>query len=377
MKEIGIYVHIPFCKSKCYYCDFTSFAKKEQFENEYVECLLKEIKHRAKDIYLVKTIYIGGGTPSYIDYCYIEKVLKIIKSYYNVDKKAEITIEVNPGTANKEKLKSYFEAGINRLSIGLQSANDKLLKEIGRIHTFEDYLKTVKLAREVGFKNINSDIIIGLPNQTIYDIEDTINKLIELKLEHISVYSLIIEQSTMLERLINEGKLEVPDEEIERYMYWFAKRKLEENHYTHYEISNYAKEGYYSKHNMDCWSQKEYLGFGIAASSYENKKRYTNTHKLEKYLKNINLNNYNDIFRIEEEQDNKTEMNEYIMLGLRKINGVQLEDFRKKFNKDLLNEYKEQIKKLLLADLIEVNFDSVKLSKKGLDLANIVWEEFV
>ena len=377
MKEIGIYVHIPFCKSKCYYCDFTSFAKKEQFENEYVECLLKEIKHRAKDTYLVKTIYIGGGTPSYIDYCYIEKVLKVINSFYNVDKNAEITIEVNPGTANKEKLKSYYEAGINRLSIGLQSANNKLLKEIGRIHTFEDYEKTVKLAREAGFKNINSDVIIGLPNQTIYDVEETLNKLIDLKLEHISVYSLIIEPGTMLDRLINEGKLELPDEEIERYMYWFAKRKLEDNGYKHYEVSNFAKEGFESKHNLNCWNQHSYMGFGLGASSYENKSRRTNISDLDFYIKNIEDEKFDSLYVIEEEQNNSEEMKEFMMLGLRKIDGVNVGDFRMKFSKDVFIVFKKQIEKLLTADLIELNKSNIRLTKKGLDLANLVWEEFI
>lgn len=377
MKEIGIYIHIPFCKSKCYYCDFTSFANKQELVTMYVECLLKEIQNKANDNYKVKTIFIGGGTPSFIDYCYIEKIINKIKKNYNVDQDAEITIEVNPGTANKEKLKKYYELGINRLSIGLQTANNDLLKEIGRIHKYEDYEKTVKIAKEVGFTNINTDLIIGIPNQTIYDVEDTINKLLILDLTHFSVYSLIIEPGTQLESMIEEGKLKLPDEEIERYMYWFAKRKLEENGYIHYEISNFAKPGYSSKHNVDCWTQKEYLGFGVAASSYMNKKRFTNTHCIEEYIKNINLNKYKENVSIEEEQDEKAEMNEYILLGLRKLKGVNLIDFKNKFSKDLLKEYEESIKKLLVEDLITIDYNTIKLSKKGLDLANLVWEEFI
>lgn len=377
MKEIGIYIHIPFCKSKCYYCDFTSFANKQELVTMYVECLLKEIQNKANDNYKVKTIFIGGGTPSFIDYCYIEKIINKIKKNYNVDQDAEITIEVNPGTANKENLKKYYELGINRLSIGLQTANNDLLKEIGRIHKYEDYEKTVKIAKEVGFTNINTDLIIGIPNQTIYDVEDTINKLLILDLTHFSVYSLIIEPGTQLESMIEEGKLKLPDEEIERYMYWFAKRKLEENGYIHYEISNFAKPGYSSKHNVDCWTQKEYLGFGVAASSYMNKKRFTNTHCIEEYIKNINLNKYKENVSIEEEQDEKAEMNEYILLGLRKLKGVNLTDFKNKFSKDLLKEYEESIKKLLVEDLITIDYNTIKLSKKGLDLANLVWEEFI
>lgn len=259
----------------------------------------------------------------------------------------------------------------------MQTANNDLLKEIGRIHKYEDYEKTVKIAKEVGFTNINTDLIIGIPNQTIYDVEDTINKLLILDLTHFSVYSLIIEPGTQLESMIEEGKLKLPDEEIERYMYWFAKRKLEENGYIHYEISNFAKPGYSSKHNVDCWTQKEYLGFGVAASSYMNKKRFTNTHCIEEYIKNINLNKYKENVSIEEEQDEKAEMNEYILLGLRKLKGVNLTDFKNKFSKDLLKEYEESIKKLLVEDLITIDYNTIKLSKKGLDLANLVWEEFI
>ena len=377
MKEIGIYVHIPFCKSKCYYCDFTSFANKETMICDYVECLIKEIKNKASSNYYVKTIFIGGGTPSFIDFCYIEKIIETINKNYCVDKNAEITIEVNPGSANKEKLESYLKSGINRLSIGLQSANNELLKKIGRIHKYEDYEKTIELAKKVGFHNINTDIIIGLPDQTIYDVEDTINKIISLDIQHISMYSLIVEEGTRMDQLIDSGKYILPDEEIERYMYWFAKRKLEDNGFEQYEISNFAKPGYFSRHNTDCWKQKEYLGFGAAASSYMDKKRFTNIQCLENYIKNINLNKFENNVQIEEEQDEKNQMNEYVILGLRKIKGISFREFDKKFGKKFLDEYKNEVEKLLKEGLVDIDVDSIRLSKKGLDLANIVWEEFI
>ncbi len=378
MKEIGIYIHIPFCKSKCYYCDFVSFAQKEEKIEQYIHALKLEIKKRANKDYNVKTIYIGGGTPSSISEEYIVDIIKTIKNNYEVDKKAEITIEVNPNTANEEKLKAYKESGINRLSIGLQSSNNELLKAIGRIHTYENYLETINLARKVGFTNINTDIIIGLPNQTIYDVEDTINKLIELELLHISVYSLILEPGTIFMEMYEKAQLKPADEELDRYMYWFTKRKLEENGYIHYEISNFAKKGFESKHNVDCWTQKEYLGFGIAASSYENKVRYSNISNIEKYIENINNNEFNKNVKIEEKQDKQTEMNEYIILGLRKLDGVSIKEFEKKFNQNPLELYRLKLYKLLYRELIVLTGDEkIQLTDKGLNVANIVWEEFI
>ena len=379
MKERGIYVHIPFCKSKCIYCDFNSFAKKDECIEPYIKALIKEIEEYAKenkDI-LVKSIFIGGGTPSYINEKYIKKILDTIKQNFEIINNAEITIEVNPGTVNKRKLETYYKSGINRLSIGLQSTNDKLLKLIGRVHDFEDFLETIRMANTVGFSNINADCMIGLPDQTIYDVEETLNVLINLRLTHISVYSLIIEEGTPLEKKIASGELKLPDEEIERYMYWFAKRKLEENGYLHYEISNFARPLFRSKHNLDCWNQKEYKGFGVSASSYENGVRFTNTPSIDTYIKNIENEKFKDNYIIEEKQDKEAMMKEYMILGLRKIMGVNINDFIKKFEISPLYKFNKEITKLIREGLIEANEHSIRLSKKGLDLANIVWEEFV
>ena len=377
MKEIGVYIHIPFCKSKCYYCDFNSFSNKDNIINDYIKCLKKEIINKANFEYLIKTIYIGGGTPSYIDSKYIEEILLALRSHFNLSDDIEITIEVNPGTADKNKLEKYYSLGINRLSIGLQSSNDQILKAIGRIHNYEQYIQTIDLAKQVGFSNINSDIIIGLPTQTIYDVEDTINKLIDLDLQHISVYSLIVEEETVLKKKISNKELELPDEEIERYMYWFTKRKLEKNGFIHYEISNFAKPGYSSKHNLDCWNQKEYIGFGVSASSYENKTRYSNICNIDEYIKNIDSNCFEKNTIIEEKQTIEAEQNEFMIIGLRKINGIRINEFRKKFGRSPLIIYEKQIKNLISKDLISIDVDKIKLTKKGLDFANIVWEEFI
>lgn len=256
-KSIGIYIHIPFCKAKCYYCDFVSFANKKEIYEKYVQAVIKEIRNKDLSKYNIETIYIGGGTPSILDSKNIIDILKEIIPY--TTKEVEITIEINPGTANKEKLEEYKNSGINRLSIGLQSTNNKLLKQIGRIHTYEEFLKIYKTARKVGFKNINVDLMLGLPNQSLEILEQSLEEIIKIKPEHISVYSLILEENTRLFEMVDKGELELPSEELERKMYWKVKNKLEENGYTHYEISNFAKDKYKSIHNSECWEQKEYI----------------------------------------------------------------------------------------------------------------------
>lgn len=286
MKNLGIYIHIPFCKRKCAYCDFVSFSNKQNLVDEYVETLKKEINKCKinKEEYLVDTIYFGGGTPSYIDSKYIIDILEVIRNRFNVSKDAEITIEVNPGTASEEKLNDYYKSGINRLSIGLQSVDDKLLKTIGRIHSFSDFLETYSIAKKVGFTNINVDLMTGLPTQNLNDVKISIEKIVELSPKHISVYSLIVEEGTPIEEKISKKELFLPSETLERKMYWTVKEELEKNGYIHYEISNFAKQGYESKHNTSCWNQEEYIGFGLAAHSYINNTRYSNTENLENYI---------------------------------------------------------------------------------------------
>lgn len=375
MKELGIYVHIPFCKQKCSYCDFISYCDKNDLIEKYIKALKQEIKNSSVNEYEISTIYIGGGTPSYIESKYISEILKTIKQKYNISRNVEITIEVNPGTATKEKLRDYVEAGINRISIGLQSCNNNLLKMIGRIHTYEEFLSTYKLAREVGFKNINVDLMIGLPNQTLDDVKKSLEEISKLNPEHISVYSLIVEEGTPIEKKIADGQLKLPNEELEREEYWEVKKFLESLGYKHYEISNFAKTGYESKHNLNCWEQKEYLGFGAAAHSYMKKTRYSNTENIEKYInQEMQSKQLHIVHEVQKEEEQKKE---YMFLGLRKIDGVQISSFKNKFGCNPIMEFKNELKKLTQEGLIKIDLDQIKLTEKGIDLANIVWEEFI
>ena len=374
MKELGIYVHIPFCKRKCAYCDFISFSGKARLIEKYVEALKREINEYkiSKEDYVVKTIYFGGGTPSFIESKYTVEILEAIKEKFNISKNAEITIEINPGTVTEEKLKDYYEVGINRISFGLQSTNSQLLKLVGRIHSYSSFLEGYNLAKKIGFKNINVDLMIGLPVQTLKDVQKDVSRIIELDPEHISVYSLIVEEGTRIEEKIKNKELYLPSEKLERKMYWEVKKKLEEAGYIHYEISNFAKTGYESKHNLSCWNQEEYLGFGLAAHSYFNNVRYSNTDDFEEYFdwpENSKI--------IHERQTDEDRQKEFMLLGLRKIEGVAISDFKNKFIENPIYLYRKTLNKLVTQGLIEVDIDSIKLTNRGIDLANLVWEEFV
>ena len=374
-KEIEIYIHIPFCKKKCDYCDFISYCNKDNLIKDYVESLKIEIQSQNIKPEIT-TIYIGGGTPSYIDSKYIIEIIGKIKEK-KVSPNAEITIEVNPGTVTKEKLEDYKICGINRISIGLQSTNNILLKEIGRIHDFDQFIETYKLAQKVGFKNINVDLMLGLPNQRIKDLKESLEQVLKLKPKHISVYSLIVEDGTPIANKIEKGELQLPDEELERNMYWFVKNTLELNGYTHYEISNFAKKGYESKHNLNCWNQKEYIGIGVAAHSYRDITRYSNTENIEEYIENVKKGEFNKNKIIHEVQKEDDAKKEYMLLGLRKINGVDINQFKNKFGDNPIYLFRNELKKLTDEKLLIIDNNNIKLTNKGLDLANLVWEEFI
>lgn len=377
--ELGIYVHIPFCVKKCDYCDFISYSNKFEVQEEYIEKLIEEIEDNKSLLKEnnITTIYIGGGTPSSIDPKLIKKVLDKIYEVSDIKNKEnlEITIEVNPGTVTKNNLQMYRNCGINRLSIGLQSANDNILKSIGRIHNYNQFLNTYNLALDVGFDNINVDLMLGLPEQAISDLKESLEKLINLNLQpkHISVYSLIVEEGTEIERKINAEELKLPEEETERDQYKYTKNYLELNGYKHYEISNFAKPGYESIHNMNCWEQKQYVGFGLAAHSYINGCRYSNTCDLEEYLNNKSK----DIKKIHEKQNVEDMKKEYMLLGLRKIDGVSISKFKEKFGENPIYLFRNELQKLVEEELVVVDLDYIKLTHKGLDFANLVWEEFV
>ena len=395
MQNFGIYIHIPFCQRKCKYCDFVSFDKcDENTKMKYIECLIKEITCKdtgdrilnkndmnaliSNEILIITTIYIGGGTPSVLPVEYIEQILQAINYNFVVYENAEITIEVNPSTIDYEKLKKYKEIGINRLSICHQATHNRLLEMLGRINRYEDLCQAFENARKAGFDNINVDLMLGLPSQSMQELEDSVKKVIDLNPEHISIYSLILEEGTELEKLVESKELKMIPEDLERKMYWKTKKLLQKNGYKHYEISNFAKEGCESRHNLACWKQDEYIGFGLGAHSYLNKTRFSNTDNLDEYIKNIENNEFDkNVILQEKEQTYEEQAKEYMMLNLRKIDGASISKFEQKFQINPLFYFRFEISKLQEEGLIEVDLDNIRLTKKGLDFANLVFKEFV
>lgn len=377
MKDIGIYIHIPFCSNKCYYCDFVSYPHQGDKIDEYIIYLLREIREYKETLegYTIKTIFIGGGTPSYLDGQHIGRILEYIYKNFNVEALEEITIEANPGTLNMEKLKLYKEYGINRISIGVQSLNDNLLKEIGRNHTSMDFYRNFDLIRNLNFKNVNVDLIFGLPNQTMEDCKETLEKIAKLDVEHISYYSLILEEKTLMDKWYKEGKIRLPEEETEREMYHFGINFLKSQGYKHYEISNFAKEGLECKHNLFYWQLKPYIGFGLAAHSNFKNKRYWNYRSFKDYYNSLDGNK----FPIDGEEiiGREMEIAEYLIMGLRLIKGISKKEFLNRFKikvedlyGDILNKYKEQ-------GLLYVDDEWIRFTLKGLDLSNIVYVDIL
>lgn len=372
---LGVYIHIPFCASKCFYCDFYSVVNKDT-EEAYINALLEEILSEAELLGErgINSIYIGGGTPSYIDEKYIAKLLDVLKLFCTED--AEITIELNPESVTKQKLQTYLDSGVTRLSIGLQSANDVTLKKIGRLATIKDFENTYNMAVNVGFKNISCDTIIGLPDETLDMFENTVDYILGLKhITHISAYSLELHENTKLDFLVNNNFVTLPTEDTEREMKYLLDKKLEQAGFNRYEISNYAKPGFESKHNLKYWNQEEYLGFGAAAASFVNSIRYTNISNVQKYIQNITsgVSNKQDI----EEMDKLGLIKEYIILRLRLKEGINLNEFKSKFKQDIYELFKDKIDMLINKGLLERVGDTLRLTYKGEDLANVVWQEFI
>lgn len=372
----SIYIHIPFCQKKCIYCNFRSTIDTSLVK-DYMKELIKEIvlyKEVLKTS-ILETIYIGGGTPSFISEKYIVEIIETIKRYNDLSQIEEFTIEVNPGTVTKEKLNTYKELGINRLSMGLQSSNNQMLKTIGRIHTFEEAKSAYHLAREVGFENISLDLIFGLPGQSLNDFEGSINEVIRLNPEHISTYSLKVEEETPLYKLVKEKTLTLPEEETDREMYELLINLLEKNHYQLYEISNFSKKGYESKHNMAYWKRQEYFGFGLAAHGYLKNKRYGNTENFNDYFQMLSKNSRPIIS--EESLNKEDALFEEIMLGLRLKKGINVKKLNKNYDIDFLKNKKERIDFLLEEDLIRIREGYLSLTIKGMDLSNQVIAQLV
>lgn len=373
MREISLYIHIPFCKQKCFYCDFPSYSGKERFKEDYVNALIKEIERRASG-YIIKTIFIGGGTPSYLEVDQIERLLSAIKSL-NLHKDIEFSMECNPGVLFKEKLVAMKKGGVNRISFGLQSTKNSLLKEVGRIHSYEEFLENFNLAREVGFENINVDIMYGLPNQTIEDWESTLKTICDIKPDHISAYSLIIEEGTAFYNLYEKGLLKLPTEDMERTMDSLTKSILKEYGYHQYEISNYSLEEKECEHNKVYWQLKDYIGLGTASSSYINGVRIKNIDDIEEYISRIT----SDLEIYEEEYTNSEgdEIEEFIFMGLRMNIGIDVKEFEERFNKSIDSIYEKVLEKNIKSGLLKRDNNRIYLTPLGMDFSNNVMSEFI
>ena len=381
-ENIGIYIHIPFCKKKCFYCDFVSYENKENLIQEYIDAVCLEILQNAEILseYNISTIYFGGGTPSLIKAEYIEKILKTLKLFVTDEKEIkEITIEINPNSASLDKLEKYYNLGINRLSIGLQSTHDKMRRNIWRLHTFNDFKEALKNANGVGFKNISVDLIYPLPGLNLSGFKETLNSVIKLKdefnIKHISVYNLEVHENTRLDFLLKEGFVSLCNEDEEYKMREELNKRLQDNGFVKYEISNYAYPGFESKHNLCYWNQEKYIGFGVNASSFFNLKRYRNTSNIDKYIDGIK-NNKNIVVETEE-LDKLSLMKEYIILKLRLSKGVEISEFKQKFGTDIFDIFNTEFNSLKKDNLVNITSKNISLTSRGEEVANIVWEMFV
>lgn len=377
-QNIGLYLHIPFCLSKCNYCDFFSIVSSgDLLEKNYISVLAKEMEiYRQKNIKVnITSIFLGGGTPTVLNGHQLEEILKACSDNFTIGKEAEITIEANPGTIDVEKCKLLLSAGINRLSLGAQSFDDKMLKKLGRIHTKEDFLVAYHSAREAGFKNINVDIMFGLPGQSKNSFEKTLNELIILKPEHISLYALSLEPCTPLGKLWAAGTLKMPSDDFVNALFSLAIERLKEQNYEHYEISNLALTGKRCIHNQIYWNYETYLGLGAGATSFINNKRYRNYEDLEKYeyllRHGILPIEYQEILSLPER------MSESIILKLRMMEGMAKADFKNRFGVPIEHIYHRPLQQLKEQGLLAENKTHYFLTKKGISLANNVFIEFI
>ncbi len=371
-KYVGLYIHIPFCKAKCHYCDFNSFAGKEAMIASYIDALINEIdlnSEKLKDS-IITSIFIGGGTPSLIEPAFIKRLMERVCGSFNLQEGLEVSIESNPGTLTMEKLQAYRACGINRLSIGLQAWQDRLLKDLGRIHTADDYVENIRNAIKAGFTNINTDLIFGLPGQSLEDWEETLDNVL-VDVTHLSCYSLKIEGGTVFGDRLQAGSLRQADDELDRAMYRLTIDKLVAAGFGQYEISNFAKPGYECRHNLVYWKAQEYLGLGAGAHSYMDGVRYNNVYDIETYINKTGLcENLQTI-------DKNESISEFMILGLRLTEGVSAMEFKERYDEDLFVFYGEQIKKLVGKGLLSADVRGVKLTDIGLDLANEVFIEFI
>lgn len=392
-KPLELYIHIPFCVRKCQYCDFLSFGTEDERLKDgqchptrqrpvpdiYIEALCREIrwygakkalKHRP-----VISVFFGGGTPSLMAEDQLRTVMSVLRENFLFDRHAEITMEANPGTLTPEKLIMARRYGINRLSLGLQSTDENELRILGRLHSYGAFLQSFKWAREAGFKNINVDIITAVPEQTIDSYRKTLEQVLRLEPEHISAYSLIIEPGTPFEKLEEEGKLKLPDEDMEREMYHLTQAMLKVKGYERYEISNYAKKGFECRHNIGYWRRTDYLGLGLGASSLMGDYRFSNPSNMTTYLQE--KPEHNTWYEAVEKLTEKSSMEEFMFLGLRMTQGVREKSFEEAFGEKIMSIYGHVIKKYCAEGFLQRKNGRIALTEQGMDVANHVMSDFL
>ena len=363
-----IYIHIPFCQRKCNYCAFNSKVSDATEKNSYVEALIKEINLRG-DKSTVETIYFGGGTPTTLTLNQLEKILCAAYKNFRVDEQAEITIEANPGTVDEDYLRGLKVLGFNRLSLGVQSFDDELLKILGRIHTSRAAIETVKLAENF-FANVSVDLMYGLPNQTLQSLRYDINHIKNLDVQHVSIYGLEVEEGTKFFELARAGKLNLPEENICADMYDFITETLPTLGYNRYEISNFAKKNFESRHNRGYWTGKKYFGFGAGAHSFDGKLRTSNVRDVATYIKN-------NVPIVEEVVTNQAAMEEFCFLGLRMTAGISAKTFKYKFGASIFDVFGAVIDKNIRRGLLKVDGDKIFLTARGMSLGNEVFADFL
>ncbi|MDZ5470927.1 radical SAM family heme chaperone HemW (plasmid) [Bacillus sp. 31A1R] len=371
------YIHIPFCEHICHYCDFNKVFLKGQPVDEYLSSLEKEISLTLQQYPTnqLKSIFVGGGTPTSLNENQLEKLCEIINKHLPFNSQAEFTFEANPGDLSKEKFQILHDAGVNRLSFGVQTFNDDLLKRIGRTHRAKDVAQSIYKAKETGFKNISIDLIYSLPEQTITDFKESLDTAFSLEIEHYSGYSLIIEPKTVFYNLMKKGKLPTPGEDTEATMYKLLMDEMEKNGFHQYEISNFSKPGFESIHNLTYWNNEQYYGFGAGAHSYLSGVRRSNYGPLKKYMDPIDEGKLPSM-DVHEVTLNE-QMEEEIFLGLRKTEGISIQTFNEKFNKNPLTLFEKEVSELEQRQLITIQDNRLKLTEKGRFLGNEVFQSFI
>ena len=377
MREIGLYLHFPFCVRKCLYCDFLSAPSTEEVKKIYAAALIREIRgyREAAADCVVTSVFLGGGTPSIMPVMNMREVFRALYDSFRIAEDAEITMEVNPGTVNETNLSLIFDY-VNRVSVGVESASDEELARLGRIHSFADAVRSIGLLRQSGVKNLNVDLMSGIPGQTAASWEKTLKEVTALQPEHISAYSLIVEDGTPFRDMQKAGKLSLPDEETERRMYALTRELLNDAGYRQYEFSNYAKPGYACRHNLRYWKRGEYLGLGLGASSLFGGSRWKNTEHLEKYFEDSA--DPGKLIREMEQLDKRAEIEEYMFLGLRMTDGISEEEFLSTFGVPVSDVYGEVIKRHIEDGMLEAApCGRYRLTPRGIDVSNVVLADFL